>query len=572
MYKILIVENNPTISRLLSHFFEAEGCDIRLVKDGLQAMITLDAFIPDILCTDIVMPKIGGDQLCRIIRTSEIYKNIFIVVHSAISLEDDNHLFEMDADLYIAKGPAATVKTHVRHILDQFSSGKRRENILHGVEGLHPRTITRELLLSRHHDSMIFENLAEAVIEMDNTGKIVQANRAAQELLGRDFSTLLGCRLNDYLAGPEFSRVEQWFAGVSKESPSHFRSSYEHPLRIGSHQVLLKLVRVTEKDAFFIIAILQDITSLKETEGMLTETVNEFNAVMESIEYGILFMDSNLRARMANRAFRDMWGISEELFAENPTFRDLITFNRHTDIYDVPDQDFDRYVEAHELAIRKGESGPDELRRKDGIVYQQQCVVLPDNGRMLTYFDITRHKNTEAELALALSKVSDLANRDVLTGLPNLRLFQERFFSTLSISKRKGWNAAIMFIDLDGFKNVNDSFGHEMGDRILQMAAQRLLKTVRKADTVARIGGDEFLIILTEVNDRAAAAHVAGKIVQQLSAPFDLDENQIRIGASVGIAMYPTHGDTSRDLIRKADNAMYKTKALGKKGYTFAQD
>jgi diguanylate cyclase (GGDEF)-like protein/PAS domain S-box-containing protein len=572
MYKILIAENNPTIARLLSHFFEAEGCDIRLVKDGLQAMITLDTFIPDILCTDIIMPKIGGDQLCRIIRNSEIHKYIFIVVHSAISLEDDTHLFEMGADLYIAKGPAATVKNHVHHILDQFSSGKRRENVLHGIEGLHPRTITRELLLSRRHDSMIFENLAEAVIEMDNTGKIVQANRAAQELLDRDFSTLLGCRLNDYLAGPEYSRVEQWFAGVSKETPSHFGSSYEHPLRIGSHQVLLKLVRVAEKDAFFIIAILQDITSLKETEGMLTETVNEFNAVMESSGYGILFMDSNLRARMANRAFREMWGISEEIFAKNPTFRDLISFNRYNGIYDVPDENFDRFVEARELAVRKGESGPNELRRKDGIVYQQQCVVLPDNGRMLTYFDITRHKDTEKDLALALGKVSDQANRDVLTGLPNMRLFQERFFSTLSISKRKEWKAAIMFIDLDGFKNVNDSFGHEMGDRILQMTAQRLLETVRKADTVARIGGDEFLIILTEVKDRAAAAHVAGKIVQQLSAPFDLDGNEITIGASIGIAMYPTHGDNSRDLVRKADNAMYKTKVLGKKGYTFAQD
>ena len=572
MYKILIADNNPTISKLLSHFFEAEGCDIRLVKDGLQAMISLDTFLPDILCTDIIMPKIGGDQLCRIIRNSETYKDIFIVVHSSISLEDDTHLFELDADLYIAKGPAATVKNHVRHILDQFNHGKRREKILHGVEGLHPRTITRELLLSKRHDSMIFENLAEAVIEMDNSGKIVQANRAAQELLGLDFATLLGCRLNDYLAGQECSRVERWFADASKGHRPHFRSSYEHPLRIGNHQVILKLVRVAEKDDFFIIAILQDITSLKETEGMLTETVNEFNAVMESIGYGILFMDSSLRARIANRAFRDMWGISEEIFTNNPTFRDLISFNRYTNIYDVPDEDFDRYVEARELAVRKGESGPDELRRKDGIVYQYQCVVLPDNGRMLTYFDITRHKDTEKELALALNKVSDLANRDVLTGLPNLRLFQERFLSTLSISKRKGWKAAVMFIDLDGFKNVNDSLGHEMGDKILQMAAERLLATVRKADTVARIGGDEFLVILTEIDDKAAAANVADKIVQQLSAPFNLDGHEIRIGASIGIAMYPTHGDNSRDLIKKADNAMYRTKTLGKKGYTFAQE
>jgi len=129
-----------------------------------------------------------------------------------------------------------------------------------------------------------------------------------------------------------------------------------------------------------------------------------------------------------------------------------------------------------------------------------------------------------------------------------------------------------MFIDLDGFKNVNDSFGHETGDRILKMTAERLLKTVRKSDTVARIGGDEFLVIQTEVDDKAAAAHVAGKIVQQLSVPFDLDGNEIKIGASIGIAMYPAHGDNSRELIKKADDAMYRTKSLGKMGYSFAQD
>ncbi len=182
---------------------------------------------------------------------------------------------------------------------------------------------------------------------------------------------------------------------------------------------------------------------------------------------------------------------------------------------------------------------------------------------MLTYFDITKHKKTEAELAKALDKVSDLANRDILTGLPNRRLFQERFDSTLSISKRKGWKAAIMFIDLDGFKAVNDSFGHEAGDRILSMVGQRLLQSVRKSDTVARIGGDEFLVFQTEVSDKAAAARVAGKIVEKLSAPFQLDGNEIKMSASIGIAMYPTDGDTSRELIKKADNAMYRPKVSG---------
>jgi diguanylate cyclase (GGDEF)-like protein/PAS domain S-box-containing protein len=572
MYKVLIVENNPTIIRLLSHFFEAEGCDVRLAEDGLQAMVTLDSFAPDILFTDIIMPKISGDQLCRIIRQTPRFKDIFIVVYSSITLEDDGHLFDLDADLYIAKGPESNVRNHIRHVLDQFVSGKRRQDVLYGGDGLFPRTITKELLLSRRHDHTIFENLAEAVIEMDASGRIVQANRAAQELLGHDMATLLASRLTDHLSGPEYDLVEHWFSQVSDGGLPQFHSSYDRPLLIGKHQVVLKLVSVTERDGIFIIAILQNITQTKETEGKLAKTLNELNVVMEAFEYGVLFMDSDLRTRIANKAFREMWGYSDELFSGNPTLRDLINFNRYNGIYDVPEEEFDKYINRREAAVREGKCGPLEFYRADGVVLQYQCLTLPDNGRMLTYFDITKHKNTEAELARALNTVSDLANRDVLTGLPNLRLFQERFFSTLSMSKRKGWKAAVMFVDLDGFKNVNDSYGHETGDRILKMVAERLLQTVRKADTVARIGGDEFLVIQTEVNDMAAAAHVAGKIVQQLSAPFDLDGNEIKIGASIGIAMYPAHGDNSRELIKKADDAMYKTKSLGKRGYSFAQE
>ncbi|MDR3628917.1 MAG: diguanylate cyclase [Desulfocapsaceae bacterium] len=572
MQNILIVENNPVITRLLSHFFEMEGCEVHHAENGLQAVVMLDTFIPDIICTDIIMPKIGGDQLCQIIRSSQKYKDIFIVVYSSIALEDEKRLFQLDADLYIAKGPETGVRNHVRHILDQYQSGKRRENILHGVEGLYPRTITKELLMSRYHNSMIFENLAEAVIEMDKTGKIVRANRAAQDLLNNDLPTLMGGQLTDHLAGPDFPQIQQWFAEAASEESLHFQSSYERPLLVGKSQILLKLVKFTEKRESFNIAILQDITTLKETERQLTETVNEFNAVMESIGHGVLFMDSDLRARIANRAFREMWNFPNELFFKNSTFKDLIYFNRYRGMYDVTDEEFDSYAERRVMEVRKGGIGPEEFRRKDGIVYQYQCVVLPDDGRMVTYFDITRHKNTEMELAKALDTVSNLANRDALTGLPNLRLFQERFLSTLSMSKRKGWKIAIMFIDLDGFKNVNDSLGHEAGDRILKMVAQRLLKTVRKSDTVARIGGDEFLIIQTEVEGRSAAAYVANKIIQQLSIPFDLDRNEIKIGASIGIAMYPEDGDTSKDLLKKADKAMYKTKILGKQGYTFVKE
>ena len=572
LHKVLIVENNPTVIKLISHFFQSEGCRIRLAHDGLQAMSVLDSFIPDILFTDIIMPKISGDELCRFVRQTPRLKDIFIVIYSAIVCEDEKQIIDLGADLYIAKGARCTIKSHISHVLDRFRSGKRKDNIIYGMEDLFPRGITTELLLSRQHYHTILENLAEAIIEMDSSGQIIQINKAARELLGSDLATLLSSRLTDHLAGPGIDLIEQWFTLISTEKLPPFQSSYGSPLLAGKHQVVLKLVRVAEKNEFFIIAIVQDVTSHKIMEGEFVTKINEFNAVMESIRYGVLFTDSNLKCRIANRAFRDMWGIPDELFARCPTIRELIKFNRHNGIYDIPEEKFDSYLDKREKAIRDGGGVSEEFLRKDGIVYQYQCVILPDGGRMLTYFDITKHKNSQAQLAKDLEKVQGLANRDPLTGLPNLRLLKERFFNILSMTKRKGWKAAILFIDIDGFKEVNDTYGHMVGDIILKMVAARLLKIIRESDTVARIGGDEFLIIQTEVNDKETIAFVADKILNKLADPFDLAGTEIKIGASIGIAIYPEHGNNIQLLIKKADKAMYKAKKLGKGTYTFTPD
>lgn len=566
---VLVVENNPTILKLICHHLEAEGCQVKTVNNGLEALVEVDQEVPDIIFTDIIMPKVSGDQLCSIIRKNTKLKDIFIAVHSSTSLEDNHQILDMDADVYIAKGPTTNIKEHVQHVLNQFKKGIRRDRKTLGSDTLHPREITRELLLERKHHQAIFNNVAEAVVELDSGGRIVQANMAAQRLFGNSSLEILSSGFIDFLSGKEKKDIINWMSGIAENGPSIFRSSFSDPLEVNKRKVLLNLVAIEEADDYFIIGILQDITLQKNTEKRLARTLGEFNAVIDTIDYGILLLDAELRVRIANQAYRDLWQIPQSFLDTSPTMREIIEYTSSSGIYNVAPEDIPAYIDKRINAILKGNIAPVELPRIDGRVLQYQCTVLPDDGRLLTFFDITSLKNTEKKLEEALRKVSDLANHDPLTGLPNLRLAREKLLSSLSFAKRKDWMVALMFIDLDGFKEVNDSHGHDVGDRILQMVAERLNLCLRQTDTVARIGGDEFLIIQTEVANRSAIAKVAEKIIDTIAEPLLLDDLEISIGVSIGIAVYPENGEESRILMKKADDAMYYTKRIGKNNYSF---
>lgn len=159
--------------------------------------------------------------------------------------------------------------------------------------------------------------------------------------------------------------------------------------------------------------------------------------------------------------------------------------------------------------------------------------------------------------------IQHLANHDALTGLPNRRLFNERIKLEISRSQRNDQKIGIMLFDLDHLKNINDSYGHNVGDLLLQAVAQRLLGLLRKSDTVARMGGDEFLLILPEMNQQEDAILTAERILSALSTPFHLDSYEVRITTSIGIAFFPDDGVDANSLIKKADISMYKAKEKG---------
>jgi diguanylate cyclase (GGDEF)-like protein len=176
--------------------------------------------------------------------------------------------------------------------------------------------------------------------------------------------------------------------------------------------------------------------------------------------------------------------------------------------------------------------------------------------------DITDRKRAE-------EMISYQAYHDILTDLPNRILFKDRLGLAVIQAKRKLAELAVMFIDLDRFKLVNDTLGHVKGDELLQQAARRLKECLRKGDTLARHSGDEFTIVLPELRDRADAKAIADKFQEVLQAPFDLDGHIVHISASIGIAVYPSDGDSIEELLRHADIAMYQVKAQGKNGHSF---
>jgi diguanylate cyclase (GGDEF)-like protein/PAS domain S-box-containing protein len=209
------------------------------------------------------------------------------------------------------------------------------------------------------------------------------------------------------------------------------------------------------------------------------------------------------------------------------------------------------------------------LIRRDGTEFAIEDSAAPihdrdglPTGAVIVFHDVSVARALGAEM-------SHMAQHDILTNLPNRTLLQDRLSQAIVTANRNDSRIAILFLDLDGFKHINDSLSHAVGDRLLQLVAKRLLAAVRTSDTVCRLGGDEFVILLSEVAHEGDAGVKAGKILSALSAPFEMDQITLRVTASVGVTTYPEDGRSAEFLIRNADLAMYQAKEKGRNNYQF---
>src|SRR5262249_35665191 len=193
----------------------------------------------------------------------------------------------------------------------------------------------------------------------------------------------------------------------------------------------------------------------------------------------------------------------------------------------------------------------------------------------IVFHAIVGYQQTTLELLNEVHKQRDqiqqLATHDQLTGLPLPSLAADRLHIAIQAARRSGKKVALLFIDLDDFKRVNDTFGHEAGDEVLKEVAQRLSKAIRAEDTVARVGGDEFIAVLGGLPDAHMPAEVAGRAIRMVCAPIDCAGRQTSVGVSIGVALFPDHADDAQSLRRAADAAMYRVKRAGKNQFAFAE-
>jgi diguanylate cyclase (GGDEF)-like protein len=220
--------------------------------------------------------------------------------------------------------------------------------------------------------------------------------------------------------------------------------------------------------------------------------------------------------------------------------------------------------------VTRGDSWRGEFvnRRKDGHEYTESVMISPvrdGSGRITSYLAI---KEDITELKLAEKRIEHLAHFDQLTGLPNRSLLQDHFKFALSLAQRSGEHLAIMFLDLDHFKDINDTLGHSIGDQLLMEVAKRLKAALRDEDTISRLGGDEFIFILPGT-DAIGAVHIAEKLLTVVSTPCLIEQHELISTPSIGIAIYPEDGKDMETLSKNADAAMYQVKQAGRNDFRF---
>lgn len=428
--------------------------------------------------------------------------------------------------------------------------------------GLHDITARKQAEIALQHSETLFQTLARlapvGIFKTDTHGKCEYVNQRWYEISGMPADLALGDGWIEAIFADDRARVfQEWDRATQTQTP--FNSQYRFQYKNGPvHWVIGRATAEYDQNHELLgyIGTTTDITDIKRNEAHLRQAA----AVFETTREGVMITDATRRIQRVNRAFIEITGYSQSE-CQGKTAA-LMKSGRHSREFYV-----DMWTQINQHDHWQGEIWN---RRKNGEIYPELLsisTVKNQAGEVCNYVgvfaDISKLKASEQELEY-------LAHHDPLTNLPNRMLFMSRLQHSIDHARRQTGQLAVLMLDLDRFKDVNDSFGHLAGDDLLQMVATRLNSRLRASDTVCRLGGDEFVVLLEEVTHPESAARFARDIINTMNEAWCLSTgHEVRIGVSIGIALFPDHSMAAAELVQHADTAMYQAKKEGRNCFKF---
>lgn len=540
--KILLIEDSASDAGLLLRELRRGGLDVQhtRVECAVDLVNALQSQEWDVVISDYHLPQFDAEAALRIVKDFDADLP-FIVVSGTVGEDTAVRMMKSGAHDYLLKDKLARLVPAIQRERDEAQMRRERRTALAALEA------------SEERYRRLVDYATDAIFLHDLNGNILDANDHACVSLGYTREELLTKNVSDIVVRTLDSNAPQAWRDLEPGQPMNV-SAIQRTKAGDLFHVEARLLQFQSKGQPMVLAVARDVSERKRAEEQLRLSAEVFERSREAI----LITDRAGRIISVNRAFAEMTGYSQDEIL-NKTMKSLSS-SRQNDFFFRQMGDSIR-----QLGHWQGEFWG---RKKDGMVFPvwlSMVIVKGDN-------DQTRHficvANDISEFKYAEQRIYYLAHFDVLTDLPNRAMLRERMTATLIQAENHQEEVAVLFIDVDHFKSVNDTLGHHSGDMVLATVAKRLKASVNGTDIVARMGGDEFVLVMPKTGiDSALTA--AQNITAALSEPLVVDQHRLHVTASIGIGIYPHDGRTMEVLIKNADAALYHAKTLGRNNYQF---
>ena len=532
---VLIVEDDEAARITTGITLERAGYQVMEAADCAAARARFTERRPDIILLDVLLPDGDGYSLCREFLAQPRGRDLPIAM--VTGLDDINSIhqaYESGATDFITKPVSWGTLPY------------RIQFILRAKQALTAASVSEGKMRA------LLAGIPDIILRIDRDGHVIDMQVGAYVNEMEEWVVYDPAIGEGHLPGPVYRilapQIRRVFAGKGEQLVEFEWSQTLKKPRTWEARVILR-----EQDE--VVMVIRDITLRKQQEAELRLWAKVFEGSNEAI----LITDAQLNIILVNKTYEKIMGYTEdEVLGVDTTavgaqlhshsfFRNLVSILKERG-----------YWQGELINKRKnGEKFPTWYSISQVLNAQGQ----PENY-IAIFSDISERKKSR-------ERIDFLAHHDSLTELPNRALLNDRLEMAINTAKRRGEKVGLLFIDLDRFKNINDSLGHAAGDQILRQTAARLSAAVRTDDTVARLGGDEFVVLLPRVRDERSLAEVAIKLREEMLLPYLLDDMPLHISPSIGIAVFPDDGDTPSTLIKNADAAMYLAKEKGRNNYQF---